>query len=201
MLALQTEGHRDWTSRPLLDQLHTLNALRRTYGTVHLIEFALASKRADLDDLDTYYRRMAAESRKPVRQRASVPLPRAWWWQENARILGGDQAWEWEVSATDFALLEVALAVRLHRLEHGSYPARLSEISPRWLPSVPLDTWDQPIVYRSEHGRPVIYSLGPDGKDDGGTPVSQLTLHPETHGDLVFGALAPRQRLRAAGRR
>ena len=88
------------------------------------------------------------------------------------------------------ALLEVALAVRMHYLEHGRYPARLAEVSRRWLPEVPRDLWDQPIAYHLKNGRPVIYSLGPDGKDDGGQPADPIDLTPATRGDLVFGHLS-----------
>src|SRR5207245_1249906 len=98
----------------------------------------------------------------------------------------------WEREGTHLALLEVALAVRMYYLEHGRYPGRVSEISKKWLPAVPIDLWDQPIAYRLKDGQPIIYSLGPDGKDDGGRPADPIGLTPGSRGDLVFGKMSHR---------
>lgn len=64
-----------------------------------------------------------------------------------------------------------AIALELHRREHGSYPALLTALSPRYLPRLPVDPADgQPLRYRLAAGKPVIYSVGADGADDSGTP-------------------------------
>jgi hypothetical protein len=78
----------------------------------------------------------------------------------------------------------------MHYLGHGHYPARLADISKTWLPVIPVDLWDQPITYRLKNGQPVTYSLGPDGKDDGGRPADPIDLTPASRGDLVFGQLS-----------
>lgn len=62
-----------------------------------------------------------------------------------------------------------ALAVELHRREHGAWPESLDELVPHRLPRVPIDRYDGgPIKYRLTPGGPVIYSIGVDRKDDGG---------------------------------
>jgi hypothetical protein len=99
----------------------------------------------------------------------------------------GGYRWEW--ARHNLALLETALAVRLFRLEHGRYPRRLRELGPRLLPQIPEDAWDQPIAYRLRDGHPVIYSLGRDGVDNGGSAVYPATMILHGQGDAVWGKL------------
>lgn len=83
----------------------------------------------------------------------------------------------------------MALAVRINYQAHGRDPTKMADVSRRWLPRVPSDVWDQSIAYRLKDGKPVIYSLGPDGKDDAGRPTDPFK---PTKGDLVFGKLTRR---------
>ena len=58
-----------------------------------------------------------------------------------------------------------------YRSDHdGNYPAKLAELVPTYLASVPADPYenDQPIHYRRESKGFLIYSVGPNGKDDEG---------------------------------
>lgn len=65
-----------------------------------------------------------------------------------------------------------AIALELHRRRSGSYPESLSALVPLLLPRLPVDPFDgQPIRYRiRDDGRPMLYVLGANRKDDGGTP-------------------------------
>jgi hypothetical protein len=67
-------------------------------------------------------------------------------------------------------LLQTAIALERHRLKQGEYPMALTALVPAFLPAVPLDPMDhQPLRYRlSSDGDYVLYSIGVDGKDDGG---------------------------------
>jgi hypothetical protein len=154
----------------------------------------LTPKRAALRNLDCYFRQVIARSQQPVGRRPPIPLPSD---AVSRNFVSQDtfcrtEALWWGVQA-ELALLEVALAVRMHRLEQGRYPTWLSEIRRRWLPSVPRDPWGQPIRYRLKQGQPMIYSLGPDGQDDGGQPVRPRYLPGWKRGDLVFGRLLTRR--------
>jgi len=63
----------------------------------------------------------------------------------------------------------VALACELYRRRTGQWPASLADLSPRYLPSVPVDRFDgQPLRYQLTDGHPVLYSIGMDLDDDGG---------------------------------
>jgi hypothetical protein len=63
----------------------------------------------------------------------------------------------------------VGLALELYHREHGTWPKTIAELSPRWLPHVPIDriTGDQ-LGYKIVGDRPVVYSVGVDRDDDGG---------------------------------
>ncbi len=70
-------------------------------------------------------------------------------------------------------LLELALALRAFHRDHGRYPDTLSGLSPVYLSSLPNDPFSpgNRFHYRLTKERYILYSVGPDGKDDGGTPI------------------------------
>jgi hypothetical protein len=63
-----------------------------------------------------------------------------------------------------------ARALTLYRLEHGGYPEDTAALVPAYLAAVPTDPMDgKPLRYvKRSDGSVVIYSVGRDGKDDGG---------------------------------
>lgn len=64
-----------------------------------------------------------------------------------------------------------ALAIRLYEREHGQLPATLTELVPQYLPAVPLDPMaadNRPISYHPDGEAPILYSVGDNGRDDGG---------------------------------
>jgi hypothetical protein len=77
----------------------------------------------------------------------------------------------------------IAVAMTRYRLDHGAYPDKLTALVPDYLDEIPADPFDGQSI-RVLHGDDAwtIYSVGPDGKDDGGKPYSNLTAT----GDLTF---------------
>ncbi len=68
--------------------------------------------------------------------------------------------------------LRVLLAVERYRLQTGAWPAKLEELTPGLLKEVPLDPFDgKPLRYRRFSEGIIVYSVGPDGNDDGGEVV------------------------------
>ncbi len=69
-----------------------------------------------------------------------------------------------------------AIALELHHRRAGSYPATLDAIVPALLPAIPLDMFNgEPLKYTLRDGRPLLYSIGADRKDDGGrSPETSL---------------------------
>jgi hypothetical protein len=64
-------------------------------------------------------------------------------------------------------LSEMALRLRLYGLDHGAFPEALADLG---LPAAALNDRfsEQPLVYRRIGAGYILYSVGPDGKDDGG---------------------------------
>lgn len=86
----------------------------------------------------------------------------------------------------DLALLAIALEV--HRLEEGAYPARLEELVPGVLEELPVDPFGPtPYAYRITEDGYLIYSIGPNGKDDDGSNEGEgrLTREPMLEGRVV----------------
>jgi hypothetical protein len=66
-------------------------------------------------------------------------------------------------------LLMTDLAIQSFQREHDSNPRELGELVPRYLEAMPIDPFSgQPLVYRLTEDGFVLYSVGKDGKDDGG---------------------------------
>lgn len=96
-------------------------------------------------------------------------------------------------------MASVACALERYRLAHGDYPATLDAIAPQFIDKVPHDIINgQPLHYRrtddpppqgsgAAAGRFVIYSVGWNEKDDGGTVVVKKSGTPDIEqGDWVW---------------
>ena len=72
-------------------------------------------------------------------------------------------------SQADSVLLQTDLALRLFRLDHGRWPESLAALSPEYLSETPLDPYSaEPLRYRAIVDSFLLYSVGEDGRDDGG---------------------------------
>lgn len=78
------------------------------------------------------------------------------------------------------------VALRRWQLEHAETPPNLETIvRAAGMPGVPLDPYsDQPLRMGSVAGKPVIYSVGPDGKDD--QAKVEWNYGPRNSGDFIF---------------
>ena len=114
------------------------------------------------------------------------------------------------------AMLLAALAVRAYEVDHHRLPDHLSSLVPQYLKSIPADPFGHgtPIGYLplkhptlDSKGQVVwLYSIGPDGKNDGGKPIERvfktgspivwskllvdtnsLTVNTFSQGDIVAG--------------
>jgi hypothetical protein len=62
------------------------------------------------------------------------------------------------------------IALYRYRNRHGEWPETLDQLVPEFLPSVPIDQVDgEPLGYRLVDGQPLLYSVGGNGTDGGGT--------------------------------
>ena len=78
-----------------------------------------------------------------------------------------------------------ALAARCFLLEKGHLPGGLAELTPAYLERLPGDPfYVGPLHSTTADGALVVYSIGPDGADDGGAAIVG-TVKIESKGDVV----------------
>lgn len=137
--------------------------------------YLFRSKQSLIDDFTTYMDRSIAIARQPyILRKAPPPSP--------TDIIGISQLMTSVVPGTRIkdvsgetqnGLLLVTLALHAFRLEHGHYPKALEELMPSSLPKLPNDPFAAQGAFRYKlRGKGyVLYSIGPDGVDNQGTPI------------------------------
>jgi hypothetical protein len=70
-----------------------------------------------------------------------------------------------------------AIALKRFQLKHGKLPETLNDLVPEFSPAVPIDPNDgKPLRYHpNTDGSYLLYSVGDDGKDDGGDPTNSAS--------------------------
>lgn len=101
---------------------------------------------------------------------------------------------------TENAFMIVVLALEAYRREHGAFPNTLSALVPRYLHRVPDDPFALAgsLRYHRTGTQYILYSVGPNGKDDHGAPISNrpqpdalpgssTRIMDDSGGDIVAG--------------
>ncbi len=156
---------------------------------------------ATWEELGAFYGAWIEEAAKPWYARAEVATP------ENPLL--ATVAPPFDLASLKYAVIDARLNVAVAALaaqawlgDHGSLPTSLDALVPDYLPEVPRDPFaDAPL--RSEFSEPVsrahpaagrepegarvltIYSLGPDGDDDGGADIG-TAVQADSDGDIAF---------------
>ncbi len=160
--ALEKFQSQDWRSASLVPT-NTLSERWRA----HTI-----SKQQIIDDIGQEYDRQIANARLPYSQKGtslpdySDPIVELFANSidlrcSDARDLAGDR------------LLMLRLALRAYRVENGAYPLQLKALVPRYLQAIPADPFGngEAMHFKSDGQTQTLWSIGPDGKDDNGTPI------------------------------
>jgi len=101
--------------------------------------------------------------------------------------------YEYNRCMNDFLLLQLSL--HSYKLEHGKYPAKLDELVPKYVNNAPMDPFATGAEYKYNRtsNSYILYSIGPDLKDDGGKAIIH-SYNPKKHwvngsdiGDIVAG--------------
>ena len=76
---------------------------------------------------------------------------------------------------TDVKLAITACALERYRLAQGEYPERLGQLAPKFVDAIPIDPMvNEPFRYRrTDDSWFLLYSVGPNGNDDGGLMRSE----------------------------
>lgn len=100
----------------------------------------------------------------------------------------------WQTTARNQTFVneaQIACALERYRLAHGEYPDSLDALVPQFVETIPHDVINgQPLHYRrTADGKFLLYSVGWNEKDDGGTVVMSEGKNPAvdfTKGDWVW---------------
>jgi len=104
------------------------------------------------------------------------------WWEARAIVKHSEMRHKAVIAHE--RLLTVEIALRCYRVSRARPPARLEDLMTNYLSRVPLDPFSaQPLTYRPQGTNWLLYSLGPDGIDDGGRPVGKGL---SAKGDMFF---------------
>jgi hypothetical protein len=149
-------------------------------------DFLLRPKRPAYDALDRYMQAWIAESKKPL---SAVTPP------EGPKELEGIMADEsleprnmgvhlmrHAYITARLRILHAALLLEARRKATGVYPASLKGLAPDQYLADPFS--NDPLVYRSRGSRYDLYSVGPNGTDDGGMSYAESKMSPDQAGDL-----------------
>jgi len=139
----------------------------------------LTSKRAFIRDVSAIYDAEIANARCPYYMRNTFPTPSAGLLTQLWTVYP-DMRLQIEKQQVQNALLTVALALQTYRAEHGAYPPALANLAPGYLHAVPIDPFavDGQLHYTRTPDGYRLYSVGPDGKDNGGVPSAEGRQQP-----------------------
>ncbi|MFA7333296.1 MAG: hypothetical protein WC130_03285 [Kiritimatiellia bacterium] len=69
------------------------------------------------------------------------------------------------------AVARVGLGLKLFKQKNGAYPETLDNLAPEFIDAIPLDPFTgKALIYRKAEAGFILYSLGPNQRDDNGTP-------------------------------
>ena len=93
--------------------------------------------------------------------------------------------------AMQFEVTNLAFSLAAYRADHGGYPAKLADLTPKYVPSIPKDLFSgRDLHYQQQANGYVLYSVGVNGKDDGGKGYNDRK-EGEGWDDLVVRVPAP----------
>lgn len=96
----------------------------------------------------------------------------------------------WAIYEARDACASAAVAMTRFRLDHATLPSHLADLVPAYLDAVPTDPFNgQPLRLVTHGGRWIIYSVGPNGVDDGG--VAPNFQHGFDTGNIIFTLKQP----------
>lgn len=160
-------SHRDW----------------RNYGIVPMLEddfpasktqLMLCNKRIMVAEYCNYMDQLETAFRQPYATCKSYPSqPKTMLARVYTEGLTRDSRAEAEASRAMESLALVKLALQGYQLEHSQYPDKLSQLIPEYISKVPDDPFglNTQLKYKKSGDNYLLYSIGPDGKDDGGRPI------------------------------
>lgn len=83
-------------------------------------------------------------------------------------------------SAARHACCDTLIAIRRFHLANGEYPYELRDLVPNFLDALPVDPFSgQPLVFKTTEDAIIVYSVGNNLVDDGGSDLNYATRKPD----------------------
>ncbi len=119
-----------------------------------------------------YMDALIAIAKKPYDKQTQLPSAPQDFYNRKLAFYSNSQ-WGSTRRATRHVLSFVAMALHAHKLYHHRYPENLNALVPGYLKEIPTDPFggEKPLRYRQSGDKYLLYSVGPDGKDDGGSDL------------------------------
>ncbi len=181
---------------------HTTIPKRSNFKQITRYGILAYGKRAVVQNIAHYYDECILFAGKPYKPHAIFPaVPADPLSQAICPDVGKYKFVEASIETEERMQLTL-LALNAYKLEHGRYPKSLFQLTPKYISEVPLDPFDfpNPLQYTLNGSNYLLYSIGPDGKDDGGIPLQDLaatnspnskstkrTIEATDAGDIVAG--------------
>lgn len=166
---LHTPLAETWQQEEWYGQASMLDQFQHGEGK-GLAQFA---KNALLNHYTDYMNTCIADARLPYAARPSAPtIPDDAWNTQFCPKFAPDSLSS-TLNDAENALLMVSFALRAYRVQHGTYPKTLQSLVPQYLKAIPDDPFalSGPLRYKLTGPTCILYSVGPDGKDNGGKPI------------------------------
>jgi hypothetical protein len=187
-----------WATQAALLELFQRNDWRKQLLTMsdtpQKISITLSSKRHIMQEITKENDANIARAQLPYALARTTPPPVS---QYPFSATFEKARFKYEENKVDNALLLVQLALRAYQAEHGNYPATLQALTPRYLTKIPTDNFATAgtFHYAPRGAQYLLYSVGPDGKDDGGRPCersggssdNRYIIDEDSPGDIVAG--------------
>jgi hypothetical protein len=168
-------------------------------GNSFTARFRLRSKRVVMQQYTAYMDALIAEAKKPYTKATSPPQPSDEWMKQ--LTISNSARWNCARAETNHALLMLMLALQAYRLEKGAFPEKLDALVPAYLKAIPADPFGggETLRYKKDGAAYKLWSIGPDGKDDGAKPIDNNPNYgkieqprrrwtmPDSKGDVVAG--------------
>jgi len=156
-------------------------------------------RRVILNNYTNYMDSWIAYVRKPYNTKTFIPaLPDDFVNQVWGHLFKRSY-WNYTRDEVSNSLCLVALALRAYRMDHNRYPQKLNQLVPSYLKKIPIDPFGagEPLHYKLAGREYSLYSIGPDGIDNGGRATENakypkgdyghFLTSPESKGDFVAG--------------
>jgi len=161
-----------------------------------ILKMLTTTRRAVFSDYTHYMDQLIAYTEKPYLSTTPPPETPSDMYSQMLIPLYDNFPWNYAQVTCKASQLRVALLLHAYKLEKGEYPQTLDEMTPHYLKAIPKDPFSSgdTLKYKKTQEKYILYSIGPDGKDDNGRAIEdkkaknkrrRFFAQPESKGDFV----------------